>query len=256
MRNTDRRNTNIFKRTLPAILLIGSLTTTGCGMGGQGAADVSQSSDNPQQGQGQQQNKSSATDKVSYPEVKTMVLDILHSKEGMNTLKDTMSSPEFKKLSAVSEADVKAAVEKTINQGQNHSFLMQQMKDTKFADALVKASSTQMMDIQRQLMKDPEYQQQLVTLMKSPEFQKSQFELLQSPEYRKEIMKIMTEALQQPTFRLLFMDSMKEAVKQAGGGQKQEIGKDKGKKEGSSGGGSSSGGGGGGGEGEGGSEGQ
>lgn len=199
----------------PILLLTTLLFLTGCGAGGEQSATGQTEND---------QTQKQATGKPTYPDIKTMVLDILHSKEGMTTLKDTMSSPEFKQSAAITEADVQAALAKTLAQGQNKSFLSSQMKDTKFAAAVVTSARPQMVTIQKELMRDPEYQKQLLTLMKSPEFQQSQFELLKSPEYRKEIMQIMTEALQEPTFRLLFMDSMKEAVKAAGGGDKQKVG--------------------------------
>lgn len=207
----------------PILLLSIFFLLTGCGAGGEQSTT----------GQSDQSQKQTAG-KPTYPDIKTMVLDILHSKEGMATLKDTMSSPEFKRSAAITETDVQAALEKTLAQGQNKSFLSSQMKDTKFAAAIVKSSRPQMVEIQKGLMRDPEYQKQLLSLMQSPEFQQSQFELLKSPEYRKEIMKIMTEALQEPTFRLLFMDSMKEAVKAAGGGDKQKMGQqqEKGSKKG------------------------
>lgn len=197
----------------PILLLSLFFLLTGCSAGGEQSTT----------GQSDQSQKQAAG-KPTYPDIKTMVLDILHSKEGMTTLKDTMSSPEFKRSAAITEVDVQAALEKALSQGQNKSFLSSQMKDTKFAAAVVQSSRPQMVEIQKGLMHDPEYQKELLTLMQSPEFQQSQFELLKSPEYRKEIMKIMTEALQEPTFRLLFMDSMKEAVKAAGGGDKQKMG--------------------------------
>ncbi|MCY0874877.1 MAG: spore germination lipoprotein GerD [Firmicutes bacterium] len=224
----DRRKFHrLFQLLVPSLLLASCYTLSGCGEDSAGA-DVAGASQN----QGQQKQQSGSP--TSYPEVKSMVLDILHSKEGMATLQDTMSSPEFKRATAITNGDIQAAVEKTLQQGQNKHFLADQMKDTQFAAAVVKAAEPQMMDIQRQLMRDPTYQKDLLTLMKSPEFQQSQLELLKSPEYRKEVMKIMTEALQEPTFRLLFTDSMKEAVKAAGGGQqdkmdKQQQSKDKSK---------------------------
>lgn len=202
-----------------ASVILSSLLAAGCGESGQSSA-----ADNEQ---GQAGQKQLAGNKPGYPETKAMVIDILHSKEGMDTLKETISSPEFKRSAAITPGDVAGAVEKTLKQGQNKSFLSEQMKDTKFAAAVVKASRPQMMEIERQLMKDPEYQKELLALMQSPEFMQSQFTLLKSPQYRKELMKIMTESLQEPTFRLLFQDSMKEAVKEAGGGQKEKIGQEK-----------------------------
>ncbi|PWI58652.1 spore germination lipoprotein GerD [Sulfoacidibacillus thermotolerans] len=232
-------------RAATSLLLATTLLFTGCSIGGDQAAGSESSSEG-----GQQQSGGQAGGKVSYPDIKAMVLDILHSKEGMSTLKDTISSPDFKRQAAISEADISAAVEKAFNQGHNKSFLAEQMKDPQFAAAVVKSARPQMVEIQKQLMKDPEYQKQLLSLMASPEYQQTQLQLLKSPEYRKEIMKIMTEALQEPTFRLLFMDSMKEAVKSAGGGnpkqmgqKQQEGGQSKGESKGGGGGGGGSGGG-------------
>lgn len=213
----------------------------GCGLGGSTSAEVSNVSSQGGSSQGQdgqtagQGGSPGSTGKpgqmssgTAYPDLKAMVLDILHSKEGMATLRDTMTSPEFKRLSVVTQADISSAVEKTLQQGKNKNLLTEQMKDPQFAAAVVNASKEQLTNVQKQLMTDPAYQKDLLALMKSPEYQKMQFDLLKTPEYRKEIMMIMTEALQLPTFRLLFQDSMKEAVKQAGGGDKEKIGKTQG----------------------------
>ncbi len=208
-----------FTKIMSPLFLTTTLFLTSCGLSSGEQTANSETTGNT----GQQQANSQSGTKASYPDIKTMVLDILHSKEGMNTLKDTISSPEFKHQIAITPADISTAVEKTLNQGQNKAFLATQMKDTQFAAAVVKAAKPQMTEVQKQLMKDPEYQKSLLSLMASPENQQTQFHLLQSPEYRKEIMKIMTEALQQPTFRLLFMDSMKEAVKSAGGGNAKQM---------------------------------
>lgn len=213
----------LLKRITPALFAT-TLLLTSCSMGGDQAASNESANDSSQQ-----QTNSQQASKPSYPDIKAMVIDILHSKDGMNTLKDTISTPEFKRQAAITDADISAAVEKALQQGQNKSFLADQMKDTTFAAAIVKASRQQMTEVQKQLMKDPEYQKSLLTLMASPEFQQTQLQLLKSPEYRKEVMKIMTEALQEPTFRLLFMDSMKEAVKSSGGGNPKQMGQQKSK---------------------------
>jgi len=211
------------------LLLTATYALSGCGESST-SADVANSG---QQQQTQQQKSSGS--QANYPEIKTIVLDILHSKEGMTTLKDTMSSPEFKRATAITNNDIQAAVEKTLQQGQNKHFLAEAMKDTQFAAALVTAAREQTLALQKQLMHDPTYQKDLLTLMQAPEAQQSQLELLKSPEYRKEVMKIMSEALQEPTFRLLFMDSMKEAIKTAGGGQKEQMGKSQSTAQGSKG---------------------
>ena len=203
----------LFKRKASSIALISSLLLAGCG-------STSASGNSGQESGSSNPTASSA----GYPQIKAMVLDILHSKEGMNTLKDTISSPEFKQSAIVSEIDVQKAVEKMVKtEDKQKTFLSQAMKDPKFSSSMVEAALPQVTKIQKQLIKDPDYQKELLALMQSSEYQQMQFDLLKSPEYRKEIMKIMTEALEQPSFRLLFMDSLKQAVKEAAGGQKEKI---------------------------------
>lgn len=219
----------LFQKGATLLLVTSSLLLVGCS---NKESEVSASSNNSGE---------STNGPANYPNIKTMVLDILHSKEGLATLKDTMSSPDFKQSTAVSATDVQKAVEKMVkSEDQKKTFLSQAMNDPKFSASMVEAAQPQLLQMQKQLMKDPEYQKELLALMKSPEYLQTQFDLLKSPEYRKEVMKIMTEALQQPTFRLLFMDSMKQAVQEAGGGQKAKMGTEKSKEKGKSGGGGES----------------
>ncbi|UOF91928.1 spore gernimation protein [Fodinisporobacter ferrooxydans] len=158
----------------------------------------------------------------NYNEVKTMVLDILHSQQGLTTLKDIAKDPEFKKSLAINEQDMQTILEKTMMKNQNQAFLQQQMKDPKFAAAIVKASKTESTQILKQLMGDPEYQKSMLSLMKTPEYQKMLMDLTKTPEYRQQTMNIMTQALQNPEFKLLFMETVKEAIKQGATAQPQQ----------------------------------
>jgi spore germination protein D len=218
-------------------LVLCSWAVASCGNSADMAAQASDNSGQDaesenQTGGGQQQRSVGAREgQANYPEVKAMVLDILHSKEGMDTLKDTLATPEFKKAAAVTQSDVADAVEKMLSQDKGKAFLSQQMQDPKFAAAFVTGSKDQMAAILQKLIKDPEYQQQLLTLMESPEFQKMEFTLFQSPEYRKEVMKIMTEALQDPAFAGPFDESMKRAVKASLGGDKNKLGQEEGQQQ-------------------------
>lgn len=213
----------LFKHSVSRLLFLGSLLLAGCG-----AASAS--------GDG---SGSGSADASGYPQMKAMVLDIMHSKQGMDTLKDTISTSEFKRSVAITETDVKKAVEQMVNtQNQKQTFLSQAMKDPKFAASMVQAALPQIADIQKQLLNEPQYQKQLLALFKSPDYQQMQLDLLKSPDYRNEIMKIMTEALQQPTFRVMFTDSMKQAAKAAT--SQQQSSKSGGKQGGNQSGGSSS----------------
>lgn len=178
--------------------------------------------------------------KPDYNETKSMVLDILHSKEGRDTLRDIVKDPAFKTSMIVNEQDISSALIKTLNDEKNQKhFFEVEMKDPKFAAAIVKASKKEQQLILKQLIKDPEYQQSMLTLMKSPEYQTMTIALMQSPEYRQYLMKVMAESLQNPEFRLMFMDVVKEAIGSgagvsqmgAGGAGKKAGGQEKGDKK-------------------------
>jgi spore germination protein D len=165
------------------------------------------------------------TGQQDYTTVKQMVVDILHSPDGKKALQETFNDPNFKSQVIVSDTDIRNAVEKSLESKKNQSFLAQQAKDPQFAQALANAVQPQLIQIQKQLMKDPAYQKDLLVLFKSPEFTKNLQDLMQTPEFRGQIMKIMTEALQTPSFRMQFQDALKSAVAeqmQTAGTQQQQ----------------------------------
>jgi spore germination protein D len=152
--------------------------------------------------------------KEHYNETKSMVLDILHTKEGMDTLKDIVRDPQFKQSLAINETDVQVAMQKALTDGSAHITLTEQMRRPQFASALAKSFKKDNQKMMKELMNDPEYQQQMVTLMKSPEFTQNMYDLMKTPDYRKQTMTIMTQALSNPEFKLMFMDVLKEAIRQ------------------------------------------
>lgn len=178
---------------------------TGCGQGMSGA-DVSQS-------------------QPDYSTTKQMVVDILHSPDGKNAIKSLLQDPQFRQDMAVSNADVAKGVEAALQTKQTQNLLAEQMKDPKFAAAFAKAVQPELMDMQKQLLKDPQYTKDLMVIMKSPQYTQHINELIQTPEVRGQIMKVMTDALSTPSFRMQFQDALKKAVAESmsqGGGKGQQ----------------------------------
>ncbi|PWK05708.1 spore germination lipoprotein GerD [Tumebacillus permanentifrigoris] len=156
----------------------------------------------------------SSDTRAQYNETKQMVLDILHTKEGLDTLKDIVRDPQFKNSLAINEADVSVAMQKALTDSSSHYTLMEQMKSPKFATAIAKTFQKDNEKILKSLMNDPEYQEMMLTLLKSPDFTRTLYDLMKTPEYRKQTMDIMTQSLQNPEFRLMYMELVKEAIRQ------------------------------------------
>lgn len=157
----------------------------------------------------------SGASQQDYGATKQMVIDILHSAEGKTALQDILKDPTFKQQMAVSETDVAKAVQNTIDSKSSQSFLAQQAKDPQFASTVAKAIQPELMQANKQLMKDPEYQKEMLVLLKSPEFTKNLQDLLQTPEFRTQLMKIMTDSMQTPSFKVKFEDAIKQAVSES-----------------------------------------
>lgn len=163
-----------------------------------------------------------ANTQTDYTSTKQMVLDILHSADGKTAISEVLKDPSLKTQFLVSQTDITSALEKALTSGKNESLLSQQLKDPKFAADLSKAIEPELVQQQKQLMKDPTYQKDMLVLLKSPDFTKQLQDLMQTPEFRGQIMKVMTEALQTPAFRMQFQDALKQAVAdsmQSAGGQ-------------------------------------
>lgn len=119
-----------------------------------------------------------------------MILPSQTNQEVRTAVKDTLTSPEYKK-----------EIEKI-------------MTDPKFAGDFAKAITSQNKDLHMQLIKDPTYQKAVGEIMKSPEMMKMFLDLTKTPDYRKQSMTVMHEAMQNPLFRMEVMDLLKTVVKE------------------------------------------
>lgn len=221
---------SIAKKMWPLVAVL--CLSVGCGSGGSMGADAGASAGGAQQQQ-------------DYGATKQMVIDILHSSEGRTAVGELLKDPSVRQDMAVSQQDMSKAIEKMLKNKKEKSFLTEQVKDPTFAAALAKAVQPELTQLLKQLMKDPDYQKDMMVLLKSPDFTKSVQELLKTPDFRGQIQKVMTESLQTPTFRMQFQDALKKAVAESMGEQQGQQGKSGGSSGGSQGGSSDSGGGGG-----------
>lgn len=119
-----------------------------------------------------------------------MLLPNQTSEEVRMAVKDTITSPEYKK-----------EFEKI-------------MTDPQFAADFAKAISAQNKQLHMQLIKDPTYQKSISDIMKSPEVMKSFLELTNTPDYRKQSMTVMQEAMQSPLFKIEVMNLLKKVVEE------------------------------------------
>jgi len=119
-----------------------------------------------------------------------MLLPSNTSEEVKTAVKDTITSPEYKK-----------EIEKI-------------MTDPKFAGNFAKAISAQNKQLHMDLIKDPSYQKSMQDLMKSPEIMQMFLDLTKTSDYRKQTMTVMQEAMQSPLFKMEVMELLKTVVQE------------------------------------------
>lgn len=190
---------------------------------------------------GSDNNASSQAQSVGYKDTKTMVLDILKTEDGRNAIQNAMikvtaqDENQLKLLSTGDTQQMKLAVKDVLTDTESNKFLQQLILDPRFAGQFAKAIQKDTKQLQKELMKDPEYQQALSDAMKNPDFQKMLMDTMKGPQYRQQMKAVMQESLESPMFRLELMNLMKKVLeeealpknqgqKQSGGGQGQGSG--------------------------------
>lgn len=152
-------------------------------------------------GQGQ------SSSQPDYKSMKDMVLDILQTEEAKKSVEKMMKDEKFKQNIMLDESTVRTTlIQSMTNPSSPH--IKEAFKDPKFASTLAKSMKDEQKKLMKDLMKDPEYQKDLVTVMKDPEFEKNLMDLMKSSAYRQQTMTIMKESLQSPLFQAELMQLM------------------------------------------------
>ncbi len=166
---------------------------------------------------------------MNYKETKSMVLDILKSEEGQKAMKTAVRKQNsengeqgMQMLQSPQGQQIQLAVKDVLTDPNYPKILEDMMTDPKFAGDFAKAIQKQNKQLQKDLMKDPEYQSLVINAMKNPEFEKMLIDVLKGPDYRKQTMTAIKESLESPLFRAELMELMQKAMEEQSKPKKQE----------------------------------
>lgn len=187
-------------------------------------------------GCGSDTNASSSNALMSYKDTKSMVLDILKSEDGRKAVQEATyaaSGTGADRLQLLASGDpqqLQLAVKDVLTDTTNNRFLQKMITDPRFAGQFAQAVQKDTKQIYKDLMKDPEYQKQLMDAMKSPEFERMLLETMKTTPYRTQMKAVIQESLQSPLFRLEMMNLMKKVLEEESmpkeGGQQGKQGKE------------------------------
>jgi len=164
----------------------------------------------------------SSSSQQGYSETKSIVLDVLKSEEAEKAIEEAMKKNQDKTMSLLSTGEgqqIQMAVKDFLtNEEVGVKLLDKTMKDPKFASDFAKALQNNMQQLHKDLMKDPEYQKEMLSLMENPEFTEIITKTLQTQKVRQIMSETVKEALQSPTLKgeliTLFQKAIEEQAKQ------------------------------------------
>ncbi|AYB40281.1 spore germination lipoprotein GerD [Brevibacillus laterosporus] len=145
-----------------------------------------------------------------YKSTKTMVLDILQTDEAKKTMESMMKDESFQKNLIMNPETVRTTLIQSIAKP-NNPHIKQAFKDPKFTSTLAKSMKAENKKLLKELMKDPEYQQMMLSILKDPEYEKSLLDLMKTSAYRKQTMQIMKDSLESPMFQAEMLKIMTKA---------------------------------------------
>jgi len=137
---------------------------------------------------------------LDYKSMKDMVLDIMQTEEAKKSMGKILQDEKFKQSIMMDETTVRTTLIQSMTDP-NSTHIKEAFRDPKFASTLAKSMQAEHKKLMKDLMKDPEYQKQLISIMKDPEFEKNLLDLMKSAAYRQQTMQIMKESLQSPLFQ-------------------------------------------------------
>ncbi|OUM95086.1 MAG: spore gernimation protein [Thermobacillus sp. ZCTH02-B1] len=154
---------------------------------------------------------------IEYRDMKQMVLDILKTEDAQKALQEQSRISGiggFQALSATDRETIKLAIKEVLLSEDAKPLLEEIMTDVRFAGEFAKAVNKENKKIHKELLKDPSYQQDLVSVFKGPEMEQVILEALNSANYRKRIVTIMQESFQSPMIKLQIYELLRQAVRE------------------------------------------
>lgn len=152
--------------------------------------------------------------KPDYKETKQMVLDIIQTDEGKKIISEVVTDPKVKEKVILSDVKIQQTIESALTSPENAKQIQEVMKDPKFASSFAKAIKDQNKELQKDLLKDPKYQEMIINIWKDPEAEQLLLDVMKSKAYRQQTMAIMKESLDSPMFRAELMELLSKVYEE------------------------------------------
>lgn len=162
-----------------------------------------------------------------YETTKEMVVDILQTEEGKKVLQEFMTDEEMKKQLVIESDIVKDSINNLLSSEKGTEMWAKLFKDPMFIKDFSKSMAEEQKKLVKDLMHDPTFQKQLLSLLQNPEVDEQMLKVMKSQEFRSHLEETIQQTLETP----LFQAKMTEVLLQAAEKKSKQEDKEKDEKE-------------------------
>jgi spore germination protein D len=169
-------------------------------------------------------------EQADYEQTKKMVVDILQTEDGKKSLREILNEEEFKQELTIQSDTVKSSINETLVSDKGKEMWKSLFEDPSFVKGYTEAIQEEQTKWLKDLLKDSEYQEQMLELLQNPEISEMILSLIKSQQFRSHLETTIQETLQTPTFQARIQEILLQAAEEQskqqeqGGGGSEESG--------------------------------
>ncbi|WP_310262418.1 spore germination lipoprotein GerD [Fictibacillus barbaricus] len=158
------------------------------------------------------QNEAQGSSQMDYQTQKKMLVDLLKTDEGKKAIKEVLSDKEIQQEILIDQDVIKQTIEQQLLSEKGEKFWQKQFKDPKFSAAFAKSMRKEHEKLMKDLMKDPQYQAEVMKIMQNPQMAQKLLSLVDTQPVRKEMKKIMLETFNSPIVQAQIQEMLKKVA--------------------------------------------
>ena len=147
----------------------------------------------------------------NYDEMKKMFADAIQTEDGKKALREILETQSFRELLVLEHTEVQSAIEQTLLSEKASEFWKHTLEDPKMKEAFAKSIQKELSTIQKDLLKDSAYQEELIKFFDQPDMQKQLESILKGSKMKKELEKAVQETIENPLMQTKWQELIRKS---------------------------------------------
>lgn len=153
-------------------------------------------------------------EQADYEQLKEMVADLLQTEDGKKALKEILQEESFKQELVIESDVVKSTINEVLVSEKGKEMWQSLFEDPDFVKGYTEAIQEEQTKWLKDLLKDAEYQEQMLELLQNPEMSTLILSLLKSQQFKAHIEESIQETLQTPLFQARIQEILLQAAEE------------------------------------------